>query len=66
MKKINPDNKAEEPEVKYRKSKKEKDILDELTPEQLKSLEKGRADVKSGKFILNKEGIEKVKQWLTK
>lgn len=40
--------------------------LYELSPEQINSIQKGREDIKNGKFIDNDKLISEMKSWLTK
>ncbi|MEO6327751.1 MAG: hypothetical protein ABIO55_02410 [Ginsengibacter sp.] len=43
-----------------------KEILDELTPDQLQRLKQSIAQAKNGKTISNDEAKQKAKEWLSK
>ncbi len=42
------------------------DILDELSPEQLESLNRALKDVETGNVISNEEAQKRIKLWLSK
>jgi hypothetical protein len=54
----------EEPEGRYRSA--ERDILDDLTPEQLEHLEESRRQIARGEFFTHEEVQQKVREWLAK
>lgn len=55
---------SEEPKGRYRSS--ERDILDDLTPEQLEHLEESRRQIARGEFYTHEEVQQKVREWLAK